>query len=52
MPLIQQALIKPKDLRGNCEAKSLQLYSRAGLVRYIMCCSQSVLGGFRDKPHK
>ena len=28
------------------------LYHREALIRYIMCCSQSSEGGFRDKPGK
>ena len=53
MPLIQQALMSSSEFerkdRGNY---FLKLYSREGLIRYVMCCSQSTLGGFRDKPGK
>ena len=53
MPLVQEALNNPRDpKRGDHGDHPLRLYSPNELVRYIMCCSQSVSGGFRDKPHK
>ena len=29
-----------------------ELYSREGLIRYILCCCQAESGGLRDKPGK
>lgn len=43
-PLLEAALSGPS---GN----NLNLWDREALVRYTLCCSQSNLGGLRDKPN-
>lgn len=54
-PLIEAALggaASSSDRKGKLPRYEQSLYSREGLVRYIMCCCQdlSKRGGLRDKP--
>lgn len=62
-PLIEAALNGPGSSPGGEEANSgghalpaakYSLFSRDGLIRYILCCcqDQSKRGGLRDKPSK
>lgn len=55
-PLIEAALEQPRpsdpSSSENTLSKPLDLYSREGLIRYILCCCQNPRGGLRDKPGK
>ncbi|KAI1211324.1 terpenoid cyclases/Protein prenyltransferase [Annulohypoxylon truncatum] len=59
-PLIEASLAGPSSLMfdvnktKNSDIDIHNLYSREGLVRYILCCAQetSKRGGMRDKPGK
>lgn len=48
-PLIEAAINGPKHAE---EPNSGSLFSREGLVRYILACCQQDTGGLRDKPSK
>ncbi|MCJ1313373.1 CAAX farnesyltransferase (FTase) subunit beta [Agyrium rufum] len=48
-PFIEEAL---QCSLGKSPLSIDSLMDREGLARYIMCCSQSAEGGFRDKPSK
>ena len=48
-PLIEAAINGPKHAE---EPNSGSLFSREGLVRYILSCCQQDTGGLRDKPSK
>lgn len=51
-PLLEAALNHPQSKEGMqdpCVTKGL--FSRKGLMRYILSCCQSERGGLRDKPH-
>lgn len=47
--LVEAALNTPSQSEQN-NAKSSSLWSREGLVRYSLSCSQAKKGGLRDKP--
>lgn len=53
-PLIEACVNGPSSLNAKpgLKASAGSLYSREGLIRYIMCCcqDQSKRGGLRDKP--
>lgn len=57
-PLIEASLSGPQEGFAAAEAASVakeeSLFSRDGLIRYIMCCCQDLTrrGGLRDKPSK
>ncbi|KAJ2967538.1 hypothetical protein NQ176_g9615 [Zarea fungicola] len=57
-PLIQAALSGPSSSEARSadqqDAYSGSLFSRNGLIRYILCCcqDQTLRGGLRDKPSK
>ncbi|KAI9741277.1 MAG: CAAX farnesyltransferase (FTase) subunit beta [Cirrosporium novae-zelandiae] len=52
-PLIEAALNGPQPTDGPFNLKIPSLFSREGLIRYIMCCCQNEEGGgLRDKPSK
>lgn len=58
-PLIEASLSGPQegfaaDSAAVGQAEPESLFSRAALIRYIMCCCQdlSKRGGLRDKPSK
>ncbi|KAI9825473.1 MAG: CAAX farnesyltransferase (FTase) subunit beta [Thelocarpon impressellum] len=51
-PLIEAALDGPRTSDANETAVVGSLYSREGLIRYILCCCQAESGGLRDKPGK
>ena len=47
--MIEAAINGPKHAE---EPNSGSLFSREGLVRYILSCCQQDTGGLRDKPSK
>lgn len=52
-PLLEACLESPSRPRvGNSQLQAINLYSREGLIRYILCCCQdrTTRGGLRDKP--
>ena len=49
-PFIEAALPEPCPQAHLNGANAGGLYSREGLIRYILSCCQSDLGGLRDKP--
>jgi len=51
-PLLQGALNGPQRSSTSVQPQISSLYSREGLVRWILCCCQSNDGGLRDKPGK
>ncbi|MCJ1476598.1 CAAX farnesyltransferase (FTase) subunit beta [Lambiella insularis] len=52
-PLIESAMELHSPVTDDTQASSFQeLYSREGIVRYILCCCQADGGGLRDKPSK
>ncbi|KAI9846274.1 MAG: CAAX farnesyltransferase (FTase) subunit beta [Sclerophora amabilis] len=51
-PIIEAALNGFQTSSGDTKAPVGSLYSREGLIRYILCCCQQEQGGLRDKPEK
>jgi protein farnesyltransferase subunit beta len=51
-PLVIAALKGPKASSYEKSDGFTSLYSREGLIRYIMTCCQGERGGLRDKPSK
>lgn len=51
-PLLEAALNGPQISANSAHPITGSLYSREGLIRYILCCCQSERGGLRDKPSK
>ncbi|KAI9752990.1 MAG: hypothetical protein M4579_005375 [Chaenotheca gracillima] len=52
-PILEAALTGPTSgSSDNAQNVSRSLYSREGLIRYILCCCQQEIGGMRDKPEK
>lgn len=51
-PLLEAALNGPQTSENALLPITGSLYSREGLIRYILCCCQSERGGLRDKPSK
>lgn len=51
-PLAEAALQGRRTSRGKGGEEHMSLYSREGLMRYILCCCQEKRGGLRDKPGK
>ena len=51
-PLLQGALDGPRSFSASVSPQIGSLYSREGLIRWILCCCQSDNGGLRDKPGK
>ena len=52
-PLLESILTTSRlSGRGSGEAVTGSLYSRDGLIRYILACCQAKRGGLRDKPGK
>ncbi|KAI9700048.1 MAG: CAAX farnesyltransferase (FTase) subunit beta [Candelina mexicana] len=51
-PLVEAALNGPQSVIGRPPPNVGSLYSREGLIRYILCCCQGNKGGLRDKPSK
>jgi protein farnesyltransferase subunit beta len=49
-PLIEAALDRQAPLSDASRQAPEPLYSREGLIRYILCCCQASQGGLRDKP--
>ncbi|EJT80049.1 farnesyltransferase subunit beta [Gaeumannomyces tritici R3-111a-1] len=52
-PLIEACLKGPIDASTAASATPESMFSREGLIRYILCCCQDLKrGGLRDKPGK
>jgi protein farnesyltransferase subunit beta len=51
-PLIQSALDGPQPASGPERPSIGSLFSREGLMHYVLCCCQWKQGGLRDKPGK
>lgn len=51
-PLVEAALRDGQASRDKVKEGPMSLYSREGLMRYILCCCQDKRGGLRDKPGK
>ena len=51
-PLLQAARAGSGASRTASTSDTDDLFSREGLIRYILCCCQSDSGGLRDKPSK
>lgn len=51
-PLLEAALNGPQSVSKPLKPTTKGLYSREGLIRYILCCCQATRGGLRDKPSK
>lgn len=51
-PLVEAALNGAQAAEQPNEPVTVILYSRDGLVRYILSCCQAKNGGLRDKPNK
>ena len=49
-PLVEAGLNGPQTSTSAKKAKLSNLYSKEGLIRYILCCCQEDSGGLRDKP--
>lgn len=49
-PLIEAALGQSGSATPTEHARRRSLYSREGLIRYILSCCQAEVGGLRDKP--
>ena len=44
------ALVQAAVAGSNHTGKQIDLWSRVGLIRYLLCCGQQKKGGMRDKP--
>lgn len=44
------ALVQAAVAGSNHSGKQIDLWSRVGLIRYLLCCGQQKKGGMRDKP--
>lgn len=51
-PLLEAAIKQTPAERQKVDLPKTALYSRDGLIRYILACCQSEKGGLRDKPSK
>ncbi|KAI9717149.1 MAG: hypothetical protein M1812_004897 [Candelaria pacifica] len=51
-PLVEAALNGSQSVTHGPPPNVGSLYSREGLIRYILCCCQGNRGGLRDKPSK
>ena len=51
-PLLEAALNGPQKVGKSQRSVTGTLYSRQGLIRYILSCCQGRRGGLRDKPSK
>ena len=51
-PLLEAAISDTRTNPGSVNSQGNSLYSRDGLIRYILACCQSEKGGLRDKPRK
>ena len=49
-PLIEAALNGPQTSTSVIKPKISSLFSKEGLIRYILSCCQEESGGLRDKP--
>ncbi|KAL9126442.1 MAG: hypothetical protein Q9217_004513 [Psora testacea] len=49
-PIVEATLSGTQSLRFPNGTSVEDIYSRGGLIRYILSCCQSALGGLRDKP--
>lgn len=49
-PLLEAAISDTQAKQGAETLPEISLYSRDGLIRYILACCQSEKGGLRDKP--
>ncbi|KAL8850792.1 MAG: hypothetical protein Q9221_004290 [Calogaya cf. arnoldii] len=49
-PLLEAAISETQAKQGAKDQPEISLYSRDGLMRYVLACCQSEKGGLRDKP--